>query len=72
MKAFNIRWAVSDPYILETLPKVIDIPKKVIKKDSEGMIDVNSISNYVCSVTGYSHLGFAIDYETDKKKRRNK
>lgn len=68
MKAFNIRWAVNDPYILETLPKEIKIPKKVIKKNADGLINADLISRYVSSVTGYDHMGFSISYE--KKFRR--
>lgn len=53
MKAFNIRWN-ADKRISESLPKEIDIPKKYKT--------VDQISDYVTSIGGYSHLGFAIKY----------
>jgi len=53
MKAFNIRWN-ADKRISQSLPQEIEIPKKCKTTDQ--------ISDYVSSIGGCSHLGFAIKY----------
>ena len=65
MKAFNIRWD-ADPTIAQSLPKEIDIPRKVKIKG------VDAISRYVSDQTGYSHMGFAIKYAPSELRQYEK
>jgi len=55
VKAFNIRWD-ADSITAQSLPKEINIPRKVKFKGVKG------ISQYVSDQTGYPHMGFAIKY----------
>ena len=58
MKAINIDWDVDHIEELETLPKEIIIP--------DGIEDLEDISDYISDKTGFCHLGFELEWITNK------
>ena len=57
MRAVNIKWDTDgDRELLKTLPKEIELPKRLTK----GEIDYDGIDDYLSDKTGFCHFGYKL------------